>query len=56
MRAIHMGIGVLAGAALALIAVNSLYPDVPRRMMRDGRRVCRQTRRTLCDIGDMMGK
>ena len=56
MRTIHMGLGVIAGAAIALTVVNSLYPDVPKRMMRDGRRFVRQTRRTVCDLGEMMSK
>ncbi len=56
MRTVHMGIGALAGMAVTLLVINSLYPDIPRRMMRDGRRLCRQTRRTVCDIGEMMGK
>lgn len=56
MRTIHMGLGVLAGAALTLAIVNSCYPDIPRRMMRDGRRFVRQTRRTLCDVGNMITK
>ncbi len=56
MRTIDMGLGVLAGAALTLAIVNSCYPDVPKRMMRDGRRFVRQTRRTFCDMGEMMRK
>lgn len=56
MRTIAMGLGVIAGAALTLTAINSLYPDVPRRMMRDGRRMARNTRRTMCEFGDMMRK
>ena len=56
MRAIYMGLGVLAGAALTLTVVNSCCPDVPKRMMRDGRRFVKQTRRTLCDMGEMMTK
>lgn len=56
MRTLHMSLGVIAGAAITLAVVNSLYPDVPKRMMRDGRRFARSTRRTICDIGDMMTK
>ncbi|MEG1523612.1 MAG: hypothetical protein RRZ24_07650 [Clostridia bacterium] len=56
MRTLSMGLGVLAGAAITLTIVNSMYPDVPKRMVRDGRRFARTTRRTFCDIGDMMTK
>ena len=56
MRTIAMGLGIIAGAAITLTAINSMYPDVPRRMMRDGRRMVRNTRRTICDFGEMMGK
>lgn len=56
MRSIAMGLGVIAGAAITLTAISSMYPDVPRRMMRDGRRAVRSTRRTVCNMGDLMGK
>ena len=56
MRAFHVCAGVIAGAAITLVLVNSMYPDVPRRLARDGRRFVRQTRRTVCDIGGIMGK
>lgn len=56
MRTLYSGLGVLAGAAITLAVVNSLYPDVPRRMARDGRRFIRSTRRSICDLGEMMGK
>jgi len=55
MKSVAMGLGMVAGAAITLTVVNSLYPDLPRRMMRDGRRMVRQTRRTICDLGDMIG-
>lgn len=55
MKSIAMGLGMVAGAALTLTVINSLYPDVPKRMMRDGRRACRNARRTVTDFGDMMG-
>ena len=38
MRSFAMGLGVIAGRCdHAYSAIGSLYPDVPRRMMRDGR-------------------
>ncbi len=46
-----MGIGVLAGMVMATMAINSMYPDVPRRMVRDGRRAVRHTKRA---VGHMM--
>ncbi len=53
MRSLTLGIGlgVLAGMAMATAAINSMYPDVPRRMMRDGRRAVRCTRRAVSHIG-----
>lgn len=56
MRSFAMGLGVIAGAAITLTAISSMYPDVPRRMMRDGRRVVRNTRRTVCSMSELMGK
>jgi len=56
MRSIAMGLGMIAGAAITLTVVNSMYPDVSRRMMRDGKRMVRNTRRTVCNIGDMMSR
>ena len=55
MKSVAMGLGMVAGAAITLTVVNSMYPDLPRRMMRDGRRMVRHTRRTICDLGDMIG-
>ncbi len=56
MKTLSIGLGMLAGAAITLTVVNSMYPDVPRRMARDGKRFARTTRRTVDDIGDMMEK
>ena len=56
MRSLAMGLGVIAGAAITLTAINSMYPDVPRRLVRDGRRLCRNARRTATDFGNMMTK
>lgn len=55
MKSITLGIGMIAGAAIALTAINSLYPDVSKRMLRDGRRAARNAKRTASDIGDLMG-
>ena len=56
MKTVAMGLSVIAGAAITLSVVNSLYPDVPRRMMRDGRRMVRNTRRRICGLGEMIAK
>ena len=56
MKSLAMGLGMVAGAAITLTVVTSLYPDVPRHMMRDGRRMVRDTRRTICNLSDMIGK
>lgn len=47
-----LGVGIVAGAAIAATAINSMYPDVPKRMMRDGRRMVRTTKRAM---SHMMG-
>lgn len=41
MKSTSIGIGMLGGMALAVTAVNALYPDVWRRMKRDGKRAAR---------------
>ncbi len=56
MKTLHTGLGVIAGAAITLTILNSLYPDLPKRMMRDGRRCVKSMRRTVCDLGEMMAK
>ena len=56
MRAFDVCAGAMVGTVVTLVLVNVMYPDVPRRLARDGRRFIRQTKRTVCDIGDMMSK
>ncbi len=56
MKTLSLGFGMVAGAAIALTFVTSMYPDVPKRMARDGRRFVRTTRRTFCDVGSMLAK
>ncbi len=41
MKTLPFMIGVAAGITLTAAAVTSMYPDVPRRMMRDGKKMCR---------------
>ena len=41
MKSAGVGLGMIGGMALAVTAVNALYPDVWRRMKRDGRRAAR---------------
>ena len=38
MKATGVGLGMMGGMALAITAMNALYPDVWRRMKRDGKR------------------
>ncbi len=45
-----LGVGMVAGVTMATVAINSMYPDIPKRMMRDGRRVMRSTKRTISNI------
>ncbi len=44
---VGIGIGMVAGMVAATAAINSMYPDVPRRMVRDGRRAMRSTKRVV---------
>ncbi len=52
MRTLTLGlsVGIVAGATLAAAAINSMYPDVSKRLLRDGRRAVRSTRRALGNI------
>ncbi len=42
-----LGLGLVAGVAMATAAITSMYPDVPRRMMRDGKRAVRCTKHAM---------
>lgn len=50
MKPLAMGIGMVAGAALAVTAITSMYPDVPRRMLRDGKRAFRAGKRMMSNM------
>ena len=41
MKTAGVGLGMVGGMALAVAAMNALYPDVWRRMKRDGKRAAR---------------
>ena len=41
MKTAGIGLGMIGGMALAVTAVNAIYPDVWRRMKRDGKRAAR---------------
>lgn len=45
-----LGLGVLAGTVMTSMAINSMYPDVPKRMVRDGRRAMRSTKRAVSHL------
>ena len=45
-----IGLGVVAGMAMATAAISNMYPDVPRRMMRDGRRAVRCAKHTAHQV------
>ncbi len=47
MRTLPFAIGVAAGMTLAAAALTSMYPDISRRMLRDGRKACRCGRRMI---------
>ena len=41
MKATGVGLGMIGGMALAVTAMNAIYPDVWRRMKRDGTRAAK---------------
>ena len=41
MKTAGIGLGMVGGMVLAVTAMNALYPDVWRRMKRDGKRAAR---------------
>lgn len=45
MKPLALSIGMVAGAALAVTAITAMYPDVPRRMKRDGKRAVNMGKR-----------
>lgn len=45
-----LGVGIVVGTAMATAAINSMYPDVSKRMLRDGRRAVRTTKRAIGNI------
>ena len=47
MRMAMMGIGMAVGAAAAAAAMCTLYPDIPRRMKRDGKKMMQKTQRLM---------
>ncbi len=47
MRTLTFVIGVAAGMTVAAAALTSMYPDISRRMMRDGRKMCRYGKRAI---------
>ena len=48
MKGISFVAGVIAGVSVAATIVSSCYPDVPRRMMRDSRRMVSKGKRFFC--------
>lgn len=50
MKAANLMIGLACGVAVGAAAVCAAYPDVSRRMMRDGRRMARRCKRTVEQI------
>ncbi len=55
MKAITFVAGIAAGMAMAAAAVTAMYPDVPRRVVRDSRRIMRSGKRRIAKLGDMIG-
>ena len=40
-------VGLAAGMSVAAAAITSMYPDVSRRMLRDGKKMCRCGKRAI---------
>ena len=47
MRMAMLGVGMAVGAAAAATAMCTLYPDIPRRMKRDGKKIIQKTQRMM---------
>ena len=47
MKTLAAGLGMVAGAALTFTVINAVYPDIPRRMMRDGKRMVHGAKRRI---------
>ncbi len=47
MRMAMLGIGMAVGMAAAATAMCTMYPDIPRRMKRDGKKVIQKTTRMM---------
>ena len=47
MKATGVGLGMIGGMALAVTAMNAIYPDVWRRMKRDGKRAAKAIQRSF---------
>ena len=47
MRKLSFMIGIAAGIAVTAATVGTMYPDVSRRAMRDGRRLCKTGKRAI---------
>ena len=47
MKTLPLIIGMVAGMTVAGAAVCAMYPDVSRRMLRDGKRLVRTGKRTV---------
>ncbi|MBQ2662260.1 MAG: hypothetical protein IJF80_06395 [Clostridia bacterium] len=48
MKGISFMLGMLTGIAVSTAAVTSCYPDISRRMMRDGKRAFMMGKKFFC--------
>lgn len=46
--------GIAAGMVVAAAAIGTMYPDITRRMVRDGKKMFRGGRRSARRISDML--
>jgi hypothetical protein len=51
MKAGLVFLGVAAGAAAAAVSISMMYPDIYRRMVRDGRRAMKKGKRFARNMG-----
>lgn len=50
MKTVTFVSGLAAGMVVTAAAMSAMYPDVPRRMMRDGKRMVRSGKKIACKL------
>ena len=50
MKTVAFALGMVAGMVMAGTALSAAYPDVPKRVAKDARRVVRCGKRAVCSV------